>query len=69
VETAGGGVALKLRISAPPEDGKANKALIAFLAKTWGVRKDALTLVSGEGSRHKRLKIHDDACWAQLPPR
>lgn len=50
---------LKIKIAAQPEDGKANAELIKFLAKQWQVPKTALELVSGETSRHKRLKIHD----------
>ena len=48
---------LKVRITSAPEDGKANQALIAFLAKEWHIPKSALSLVSGETSRYKRLAI------------
>jgi len=48
---------LRVRITAAPEDGKANKALIAFLAKEWKIPKSALSLVSGETSRYKRFKV------------
>ena len=48
---------LKVKIAAPPEDGKANKTLIKFLAKQWDIPASALEIVSGETSRHKRLKI------------
>lgn len=48
---------LKVRITSAPEDGKANKALITFLAKQWHIPKSALSLVSGETSRYKRLAI------------
>lgn len=51
------GEALKIRITAPPVDGKANAHLIAFLAKLCGVSKAAVTVISGESSRHKRLRI------------
>ncbi len=54
---ADGTVALHVRLNAQPEDGKANKALLAFLAKEWGVSKSALTLQKGESSRLKRLVI------------
>lgn len=50
---------LKVKVAAPPEDGKANVELIKFLSKYWKVSKSALELVSGETSRHKRLKVHD----------
>ena len=48
---------LKIRISAPPVDGKANALLIAFLAEQFGVRKSQVSLLSGELSRQKRLLI------------
>lgn len=49
--------ALKIRIKAPPVDGKANTELIKFLAKEFAVRKNDITLISGELSRHKRVRI------------
>ncbi|MBN9698511.1 MAG: YggU family protein [Zoogloea sp.] len=51
------GEALKIRLAAPPVDGKANAALLAFLAKACGVSKSAVELVSGETSRSKRVKV------------
>ena len=51
------GDALKIRLAAPPVDGKANAALLAFLAKTCGVPKSAVELISGDTSRAKRVKI------------
>ncbi|MBY0407847.1 MAG: DUF167 domain-containing protein [Rickettsiales bacterium] len=72
VPDAKGGLALKLRIQAQPEDGKANKALMMFLAAQWGIPKSGLELISGATSRHKRLKISDPAhcraVSAALPP-
>lgn len=49
---------LKIRITAPPVDGKANAHLIAFLAKQCQVSKSAVTVISGESARQKRLRIH-----------
>ncbi|MCK5263328.1 MAG: YggU family protein [Gammaproteobacteria bacterium] len=49
---------IKIRITAPPVDGKANKHLIAFLAKTFKVAKSSIELLSGETGRNKRLLIH-----------
>lgn len=51
------GEALKIRLAAPPVDGKANAALIAFLAKTCGVPKSSVELVSGDTSRAKRVRV------------
>ena len=47
------GDALKLRLAAPPVDGKANDALIAFLARQFDIPRARLTLVSGQTSRRK----------------
>jgi len=49
---------IKLRITAPPVDGKANRHLIAFIAKTFKVRKANVSIISGESGRNKRIKIH-----------
>lgn len=51
------GEALKIRLAAPPVDGKANAALIAFLAKACGVSKSSVELVSGDTSRAKRVRV------------
>jgi uncharacterized protein (TIGR00251 family) len=47
----------KIRIQAVPEKGKANKALVQFLAKQLGVPRNKVTLVSGETARNKRVRI------------
>lgn len=49
--------ALKLRINAPPVDGKANAAVIAFLAARFGVSKSSIALISGDTNRRKRLRV------------
>ena len=49
--------AVLIRISAPPVDGKANAALITFVAKTIGVPKGAVTIVRGETSRNKVIRV------------
>ncbi len=48
---------LKLRIAAPAVEGKANAALIAFLAKAFGVAKRAVAIEAGELGRQKTLRI------------
>lgn len=47
----------KIRITAPPVDGKANKHLIDFLARSFGVGRDQVTLISGESSKNKGFRI------------
>jgi uncharacterized protein (TIGR00251 family) len=51
-----GGMAV-FKIKAPPEAGKANHELIAFLAKTLGVKKSEISCVSGLTSRQKTLAL------------
>lgn len=51
------GERLKIALKAPPIDGKANQALIKFVAETTGLPKSAVSLVSGETSREKRLEV------------
>jgi uncharacterized protein (TIGR00251 family) len=51
---------LKLRVTEPPEGGKANAALIALLAKSWRLPKRAFTIVSGDTSRIKRVHVAGD---------
>jgi len=51
---------LKARVTAVPEKGKANKALIALLSKSLKVPKSMITVVSGETSRQKILRIEGD---------
>lgn len=59
------GEQLKIRITAPPIDGKANQHLIKFLAKQFGVAKSSITLEKGETSRNKRFLIPSPK---SLPP-
>lgn len=54
----------KIRITAPPVDGKANAHLIRFLAKCFGVGRSDVLLVSGESSRNKCFRIRSPR---QLP--
>lgn len=51
------GAALKIRVASPPIDGRANEALIAFLAERLGVAKASCTLLAGESSRKKRIAV------------
>lgn len=48
---------LSLRVTAPPEGGKANAAVAVVLAKALGVPKGAVRVVRGETSRHKQVEV------------
>jgi uncharacterized protein YggU (UPF0235/DUF167 family) len=52
---------LKARVRAVPEDGKANTALIALLAKTLAVPKSTVRIASGATARLKKIEIAGDA--------
>lgn len=62
------GEALKLRLTSPPVDGKANKAVIATLARLLELPKSCLTLRSGLQSRTKTVRI-ENADEAQVRAR
>jgi len=51
------GDALKIRIQAPPVEGKANAYLVKFLSKHWKIPRTSIEILSGETGRNKRLKI------------
>jgi uncharacterized protein (TIGR00251 family) len=51
------GDSVKIKIAAPPEDGRANYELCAFLAELFGVAKSAVKLVVGPASRAKVVEI------------
>lgn len=53
------GEALKLRLTTPPVEGKANQAVLAYLAKVLHLPKSAFTLKSGQQSRSKAVVIRD----------
>lgn len=58
---ADGSVVLQARVTAPPDKGKANVALIVLVAQAFGVPKSAVSIVSGETSRLKILEIGGDS--------
>ncbi len=60
--------AVKIRIQAPPADGAANKALVAFLAQRFGVSKARVTLERGHTARRKRVRIHGTDGEPPAPP-
>jgi uncharacterized protein (TIGR00251 family) len=51
--------ALKVSITAPPVEGKANKKCIAYLAKYFDVAKSKIEIISGKTSKNKLIKIYD----------
>lgn len=51
------GEALKIRLAAPPVDGKANACLVEFVADTLGVAKSRVSLISGQTSRTKKIAV------------
>ncbi len=51
------GEALKVRLAAPPVEGKANEALQAYLAKRLGIAPSAVEILSGHASRQKRVRV------------
>ncbi|MDK9692117.1 DUF167 domain-containing protein [Azospira sp.] len=64
------GDALKIRLAAPPVDGKANGALLAFVADRLGLPKSAVSLKSGQTSRRKVVEVAEppaDAVQRLLP--
>ena len=58
--------ALKIRLHAPPVDGKANEALISFMAERLKVAKRDVDVSRGHGSRQKMLEVRTDMAVEQL---
>jgi uncharacterized protein len=58
-DTQGNGV-IKIAVTAVPEDGKANAAVIKLLAKAWRLRKTDMHIVRGSTDRNKTLLIEGD---------
>ncbi|MDR3522426.1 MAG: DUF167 domain-containing protein [Acidocella sp.] len=52
---------LKVAVSAPPEDGRANEAIAAALAKHFGLKPASVTLETGGTSRDKKFRLAGDA--------
>lgn len=52
------GEALKIRLAAPPIEGRANEALLRFIADFFKVPLRNVELMKGEQSRHKRVEVH-----------
>jgi uncharacterized protein (TIGR00251 family) len=62
IADADGAEFLKVAVTATPEDGKANAAVIKLLAKEWHLAKTSLTIASGAKDRRKTLLIEGDPC-------
>lgn len=62
---ASGRLFLKVRVSAAPEKGKANAAVIKLLSREWAVPKSACAIVAGELDRNKLLAIAGDGAKLQ----
>ncbi len=60
METAGGGSALKVSVTAVPEGGKANAAVAALLARAWNLPKSRLSVVAGAADRNKIMHVAGD---------
>ncbi len=61
---------LRVRLQAPPVDGKANAALVGLFAKTFDIPKRSVEILTGDTSRLKRVKLHgvsSDTVAAHLP--
>ena len=65
-DPATGDRVLTCRVTAPPVDGKANKALIALLAKEFNTPKSKIRIVQGEASRDKVVEGSTDGSVADL---
>jgi len=65
--TEEGGLEIAASVTAPPEDGRANKALIKLLAKTLKLPAGQIEIASGATDRHKQILLPGDA--AELMPR
>ena len=51
---------LQVKVSEPPEDGKANAALLALLAKAWRLPKSSLSIAAGASHRDKTIHVAGD---------
>jgi len=53
------GGTLRVAVSAPPEDGKANVAIVRLLAETFGRRRSTVHLIAGQASRSKKFLFEE----------
>ena len=60
------GRVLRVKIAAPPVEGKANKEIVSFMAKTLGIPKFAVELLHGSTGRIKLIQVPDEADLSPL---
>lgn len=60
------GRVLRVKIAAPPVEGKANKEIVAFMAKTLGIPKSSVELLHGSTGRIKLIQVPDGADLSPL---
>lgn len=65
----GVGRVLKLKVTAPPVEGKANKAIEVFLARVLGLPKGQVRIVAGNTGHIKRVELPEAACLEKLEGR
>jgi uncharacterized protein len=58
--TVGGNRVVKASVTAPPEDGRANEALLQLLARVWRLPRRDLAIVARAASRHKTVSVCGD---------
>lgn len=58
--TAEGKRVVRVSVTAPPEDGRANEALLQLLARVWQLSRRDLAIVAGTTSRHKTVSVAGD---------
>ncbi len=62
---------IKVKVTAPPVEGKANESLIRFLAKEFGISPSSIEMIKGGHAREKILKISEDVdqeLLRRMPP-
>ena len=65
IDGAQGGV-LKIRLTAPPVEGEANRAAIEFLSRSLGLKKSSFSIDTGLKSREKRVKVENGITLKEL---
>lgn len=56
-QSESGQIFLKIRVTAPPEDGRANAAIVTLIAKALGLAKSCVTITHGQKSRTKIIRV------------